>query len=174
MRAGTADSNPKVDSDDSAFLTLPMTVLASLAGGLTCTGLNSIMEDALGLAGISENTFTKIEGKWALAAETVLQSVLIENILQEAAAAYAQNSFNETFSGESCISIGVMGTVSHVCLQKMVWIGLHWRGNYWGRNIQYTRMGHCSIREVNSTLLSWMCHPQHTIRVISNGLILPK
>ena len=109
MRAGTVDSNPKVDSDDSAFLTLPMTVLASLAGGLTCTGLNSIMEDALGLAGISENTFTKIEGKWALAAETVLQSVLIENILQETAAAYAQNSFNETISGESCISIGVMG-----------------------------------------------------------------
>ena len=48
-------------------------------------------------------------GKWALAAETVLQSVLIENILQEAAAAYVQNSFNETISGESCISIGVMG-----------------------------------------------------------------
>ena len=57
------DSNPKVDSDDSALLTLPMTVLASLPGGLTCTWLNSIIEDALGLAGISENTFTKIEGK---------------------------------------------------------------------------------------------------------------
>jgi hypothetical protein len=31
------------------------------------------MEDGLGLAGMSENTFTKYEEKWALAAETVLQ-----------------------------------------------------------------------------------------------------
>jgi len=109
MRAGTVDSNPRVDSDDSAFLTLSMAVLACLARGLTCTGLNSIMEDGLGLAGMSENTFTKYQEKWALAAEAVLQSVLTENILQEAAAAYARNSFNETMRGHSCISIGVMG-----------------------------------------------------------------
>ena len=109
IRAGTINDGNPCPGNDSDFLTVPMAVLAAMCSGLTCVGLNAVMEEGLGLAGVSGATFAKHEQRWGEAATWVLRDVLKKNIVREALAAFKNGEFGETFDGKWCIVIRVQG-----------------------------------------------------------------
>ena len=108
LRAGTVNGALD-DVDESEFLTVPMAVLAALGSGLTCSSLNAVMEDGLGLPGISHATFQKHELRWGEVARVVLEDVLQDNILQEAAKAHEHGSFAQTYASQHALALDVVG-----------------------------------------------------------------